>query len=329
MTAPLVAKTVPPTPLPATAINHMTLNVSDPAKSLDWYQGLFGMPIVARQGKTVILRIGDGPQFLAIDGDVSRKPGIAQIGLSIDNFDAKIVLANLEGHGLKISSKAEPMTAQAQTRGSELGGATDGTPEIYLKDPDGIEVQVQDATYCGGSGPLGDICSSTPQPPPSNGLINVRDYNHFTVFVNDQSRSVAFYQRLFRLPIDTYQGSLPILRVGAGNQFLAFVGAGQRDEFKPFIHHACLTVNNFEPDSILESLAKYGVTPRGDNRESAKPLQSYVTMRMPNRGGATDGTPELYFTDPDGILLQIQDVRYSGRSGYLGDERGTPKEPDR
>ena len=35
------------------------------------------------------------------------------------------------------------------------------------------------------------------------------------------------------------------------------------------------------------------------------------------------GTPELNFTDPDGIRLQIQDVRSSGGSGYLGDQRGT------
>jgi hypothetical protein len=50
-------------------------------------------------------------------------------------------------------------------------------------------------------------------------------------------------------------------------------------------------------------------------------------MRMPDRGGAPKGTPELYFTDPDGIRLQIQDVRYSGGSGYLGDQRGTSSRP--
>ncbi len=43
-------------------------------------------------------------------------------------------------------------------------------------------------------------------------------------------------------------------------------------------------------------------------------------MRMPDRGGAVAGTPELYFTDPDGILIQLQDVSYCGGSGYLGDE---------
>jgi len=44
-----------------------------------------------------------------------------------------------------------------------------------------------------------------------------------------------------------------------------------------------------------------------------------VSMRMENRGGAKGGTPELYFTDPDGILMQIQDVSYCGGAGYFGE----------
>jgi hypothetical protein len=27
----------------------------------------------------------------------------------------------------------------------------------------------------------------------------------------------------------------------------------------------------------------------------------------------------VYFTDPDGLLIQVQDVRYCGGGGYLGD----------
>ena len=156
----------------------------------------------------------------------------------------------------------------------------------------------------------------------------VRDYNHFTIFVTDQRRSIAFYQRLFGMPVDIYQGALPLLRVGAGNQFLALIGARGRVS-APIIRHACLTVDDFDPDRILGVLEDYGVTPRGDRRGPVGPLKSYVTMRMPNRGGAPGGTPELYFTDPDGILLQLQDARYCGGNGYLGNERGTPKKPTR
>ena len=47
----------------------------------------------------------------------------------------------------------------------------------------------------------------------------------------------------------------------------------------------------------------------------------------PNRGGAPEGTPELYFTDPDGILLQLQDPTYCGGNGYLGDECGSVENP--
>jgi len=53
---------------------------------------------------------------------------------------------------------------------------------------------------------------------------------------------------------------------------------------------------------------------------TAAPLQYYVSLRMPARGGAEGGTPEVYLTDPDGILLQVQDARYCGGGGYLGDE---------
>jgi len=44
-----------------------------------------------------------------------------------------------------------------------------------------------------------------------------------------------------------------------------------------------------------------------------------VNTRMEDRGGAKGGTPELYFTDPDGIVMQLQDVSYCGGAGSLGE----------
>ncbi len=307
--------------IPVTAINHMVINVSEPERSLKWYQGLFGLPIVARQGKTVILRIGDGPQFLALAGDRGTKPGIAHIGLGIENFAADRVLGVLNEHGVALSPEPGPLQAHIQSRGPKLGGALAGTAEVRFGDPAGIMVQLQDGSSGGGAGRLGNEWSKTPEAALTRGLLNLRDFNHFTIFVPDAKRNVQFYQQLFGMRIDTYQGPMPIIRVGQGNQFLAFVGGRST----PFIHHACFTVDNFDPDRLLAKLADYGVKPRTGQRQSTGPLQSYVTMRMPNRGGAREGTPELYLTDPDGILLQIQDVRYSGGGGYLGNRRGTPK----
>ena len=320
---PTLAQAGPP--IPVRAINHMTLSVSDQARSLEWYQGLFGMPIAARQARTVVLRVGDGPQFMALGGGASTNPRITHLCLAVDDFDADRLVRILGENEVASSDASGPMQVRIRMRGEEFGGAPEGTPELYFGDPDGVVIQLQDTSYCGGAGRLGGRCLETPERSPSQGLLIVRDYNHFTLRVTDQPRSIGFYQRLFGMPIDTYQGALPVLRVGAARQFLALGGAAGPQG--AIIHHACLTVDDFDPDRILGVLEGYGLTPRGDRRGPVGPLQSYVTMRMENRGGVPGGTPELYFTDPDGIVIQLQDSGYCGGAGYLGDVCGTPESP--
>lgn len=51
----------------------------------------------------------------------------------------------------------------------------------------------------------------------------------------------------------------------------------------------------------------------------AGPLVHYISVRQENRGRAKEGTPELYFTDPDGLLMQLQDSTYCGGAGLLGE----------
>ena len=57
----------------------------------------------------------------------------------------------------------------------------------------------------------------------------------------------------------------------------------------------------------------------GAASQGRDPLVTYISLRMPNRGGAEGGTPELYFTDPDGLAIQLQDVKYCGGGGFLGE----------
>ena len=116
--------------------------------------------------------------------------------------------------------------------------------------------------------------------------------------------------------IQAYQGASPVLGVGAGPQFLALGGGGPAT---PGIAHACMTMEGFNPDKVLKTLAGFGIKPRGESRGPAGPLVSYVNTRMEDRGGAKGGTPELYLTDPDGIVMQLQDVTYCGGAGSLGE----------
>jgi hypothetical protein len=81
-------------------LNHFGIAVSDPQRSIDFYQGLFGMPIQARTGTTTALRVGSGPQFLSIrplEGDAA--PSITHFGLGIDGFNIDRAIAALAARG--------------------------------------------------------------------------------------------------------------------------------------------------------------------------------------------------------------------------------------
>jgi catechol 2,3-dioxygenase-like lactoylglutathione lyase family enzyme len=315
-------------PIRVRGLNHATLTVSDVKRSTEFYQGLFGLPIQGRQGATVALRIGAGPQALALSQG-GGSAGINHFCLGVEDFNVDRLVKTLTDHGL---TKAEgsagglgggPLKIRVRMRGPDVGGAPQGTPELYFGDPDGIVVQLQDPSYCGGGGPLGSVCANV-EPARTKGLIAVRDLSHFTVFIADSSRSNKFYRQLFGFSIRSYQGpNAPTLAVGPGVAFLMFAGVaggrGAAASVQPSINHLCLTTDRFNPDSVLKTLESYGIKPRETTQGSVGPLRSYVTMRMENRGGAKEGTPELYFTDPDGILIQLQDVRYCGGSGVLGD----------
>jgi catechol 2,3-dioxygenase-like lactoylglutathione lyase family enzyme len=309
-------------PLRARALNHMTLAVSDPKRTVEFYQGLFGMPIQARQGPTTVLRIGSGPQFLAVSAAAANTtPAINHFCLTVEDFNVDRIVKILAGRGVTRSDANGPMKVRVRMRGPENGGAKEGTPELYVGDPDGIVCQLQDVTYCGGAGVLGNVCGA-PEASPKKGLLAVRDLNHFTIFSTDAQRANTFYQDLFGFSIRSYQGpTAPTLAVGPTAQFLMFAGGGApaASPRPASINHVCMNMDGFDPDKILKTLESHGITPRGSATGPAGPMKSYVTMRMENRGGAPGGTPELYFTDPDGVLIQLQDTKYCGGSGYLGD----------
>jgi catechol 2,3-dioxygenase-like lactoylglutathione lyase family enzyme len=303
-------------------INHVTVRVSDLKRSLEFYQSLFGMAIQSRQGSTVGLRIGAGPQHIGMSvAAANEKIGIHHFCMTAEGFQVDRVLKILADHGVtprgEASGPAGPLKSYVRMRHEAEGGGKEGSPELYFTDQDGILLQLQDVSYCGGAGPLGNVCLTKPEPAPRIGLLAVRDLSHMTLNVSDQARSIAFYQELFQMPVQAHQGPSPILAVGSGPQFLALSGRGGPRTLGPA--HACLLMDGFNVDKVLKALADVGVKPRGDATGPVSPLTSYVRMRGEEAGGAKGGTPELYLSDPDGILLQLQDSSYCGGSGYLGE----------
>jgi catechol 2,3-dioxygenase-like lactoylglutathione lyase family enzyme len=154
-------------------INHVTLTVANGPRQKEFYQTVFGLPIHATQGNVISVGIGEGADgwhiaFNAAANNPNAIPRIDHACFTIENFDAERVMSILIDQGLEpieVGNPAliKPMTCRVRwrQRANNGGGPTSplGTPELYFNDPDNVAIQIQDVSYCGGSGRLGEICS--------------------------------------------------------------------------------------------------------------------------------------------------------------------------
>ena len=137
--APRVAA-AQPAALKAATLNHASLIVSDMDRSVEFYQRTFGLAVKSTQQGGVNLAVGDA--FLGVyQGGANAMPHINHICFGIRDFDPAATVAALEGQGLP---------AESRTR--------DGVTQVYTADPDNLRIQLQDVSFCGGVGPLGNEC---------------------------------------------------------------------------------------------------------------------------------------------------------------------------
>jgi catechol 2,3-dioxygenase-like lactoylglutathione lyase family enzyme len=132
-----------PPPIPVRTLNHVRLIVPNLQRTLAWYLKLTDMQRWTYQGQgELILRVGRGPQFVALvegSGPAAFRP---HVGFGVQGFGSDQIMQRLADH--KVSGR---------TRTRE-----GGTLEILVDAPNGIEIQLQDVSYCGGRGTLGNMC---------------------------------------------------------------------------------------------------------------------------------------------------------------------------
>ena len=108
----------------AMAVNHISYQVNDYAKTRDFYSDLLGMKVVGDTGDRCSLVVGDTNTFViprnAPQG--STPPQIDHIAYTIENWDKSAVKAELERRGLM---------PRADTENS-----------FHIKDPNGFDLQI-------------------------------------------------------------------------------------------------------------------------------------------------------------------------------------------
>ena len=83
-----------------------------------------------------------GDAFLGVyQGGANATPHINHICFGLRGFDPAATVAALEARGLPAEARAR-----------------DGVTQVYTADPDNLRVQLQDVSFCGGVGPLGNEC---------------------------------------------------------------------------------------------------------------------------------------------------------------------------
>jgi catechol 2,3-dioxygenase-like lactoylglutathione lyase family enzyme len=109
------------TPFSATRIDHISIQVTDMARSIAFYEKIFGLKILGEDKENEIVRMG----VTRIIVSLHRKPPVGIVdhfAIAIDDFDREAVTAELAKHGL---------TAEQNL---DYG--------FYVRDPEGIPVQI-------------------------------------------------------------------------------------------------------------------------------------------------------------------------------------------
>jgi len=137
--APVPAVAQNPALRPRT-LNHVSLIVSDLDRSIAFYQRVFGLGVRSKQTGGVNLAVGD--QFLGIyQAGANAAPQINHFCFGLESFDPDRTVAALAASGVKGESRVR-----------------DGVAQVYCADPDNLRVQLQDVSFCGGGGALGNDC---------------------------------------------------------------------------------------------------------------------------------------------------------------------------
>ena len=116
------AAAAPAATLKSATINHVSVLVSDMARSLEFYDRVFGLKLVNEDKANKIARLGTGGKIL-VSLRVEPPPGVIDhFAIGVEGFNREAVTADLKGFGLTPADNIE------------FG--------FHVKDPDGAVVQI-------------------------------------------------------------------------------------------------------------------------------------------------------------------------------------------
>lgn len=121
-----VAEPAPPRGFKAVAVNHISFEVADYARTRDFYADLLGMEVSGDDGKQCYLKFGQDSFLIARNArEPAQAPLVDHLCYTIEDWDKGAVEAELRRRGLT----PEPDTDES----------------FHVRDPDGYRLQIGSA----------------------------------------------------------------------------------------------------------------------------------------------------------------------------------------
>lgn len=129
---------------------------------------------------------------------------------------------------------------------------------------------------------------------------SVQRIDHIVLRVRDLHRSVGFYREVLGCRVVRERADLGLIHLRAGASMIDLISVdgrlGSRGGAAPGIEarnvdHLCLRIDPFDEQALVAHLARHGLAPAG-------PAET-------NFGAEGEGL-SLYFTDPDGNVIELK-----------------------
>jgi len=122
-------------------------------------------------------------------------------------------------------------------------------------------------------------------------------FNHVAINVIDLTKSSAFYADIIGLDTmaNPFHDNKHVWFVIGDNLQLHMIAGASAASKHPQDNHLCFSVTSVE--TFLQKLVKAGI-----GYQNARGIKNEITVRP-------DGVKQIYFTDPDGYWIEINDAK--------------------
>jgi glyoxylase I family protein len=209
------------------AIDHVSIAVTDPDRSVAFYSRIFGNTVLRDNHNQRYLKLG--PSYVLIAPGQGQEPRhVDQIGAGVEAYQAARVKNLLVKRGIPAKESGQG---------------------VLVADLDGIQLQLR------ASNSWSEVAETATreQAPAQGAIFQPTGLDHLLLRVTDPEKSAVFYSKIFG-PVTQRANNRTWFQVGKSRIGLIAADASHR----PGVDHFCVSAESFDYESMIKKLQQAG-----------------------------------------------------------------------